>query len=387
MVALALGACVRLGPRTVYYQAAPAPVAYKATPAPAIIETAPKQAVIKAVRQTPITVAPITVAPVAVATLAPAPRNPTVWSRPATAPRLVRAVAERPTMAPTPIASKTTRSRGDSERSGRPMVTVRKGDTLYAIARRTQVPVSRLIQVNKLRAPYRIAPGQRLRLSQLAQLAVHTVRRGETLYSIARRYGADLQQLAKLNGIGRPFTLSVGKRLKVPPATRQKVAAALRPSPKSRALPKRVGKFTWPVVGRVISRFGAKQGGLKNDGINIAIKPGTGIRAAENGVVAYAGNELPGFGYLVLIRHTGGYTTAYAHSAEMLVKRGQRVRRGQVIAKAGSTGNVARTQLHFEIRQGTQAFDPIKFLGKPSLAALPRRVSRAASPGGRPGPG
>ncbi len=374
MVALTLGACVRAAPKTVYYQAAPAPITAKPAPTWTVSQTPPKPAVVQAARRASVTMA----------RLAPAPSNPVVRSEPATAPMLVRAVAERPTMAPTMIASKTARSGKQRDNTGWTTVTVRKGDTLYGIARRTRVPLGRLIDVNKLRKPYRIAPGQKLRLSPLA---VHTVRRGETLYSIARRYGADLQQLAKLNGIGRPFTLSVGKRLKVPPATRQKAAAALRPSPKSRPLPKRAGKFNWPVIGRVISRFGAKQGGLRNDGINIAVKPGTGIRAAENGVVAYAGNELPGFGNLLLIRHAGGFTTAYAHSARILVKRGQRVRRGQVIAKAGSTGNVARTQLHFEIRRGTQAFDPIKFLGKPALAALPQRVSRAASSGGRPGPG
>jgi murein DD-endopeptidase MepM/ murein hydrolase activator NlpD len=120
--------------------------------------------------------------------------------------------------------------------------------------------------------------------------------------------------------------------------------------------------FRWPVKGRVISEYGTKPNGLRNEGINISVPEGTGIRAAEGGIVAYAGNELKGYGNLVLIRHEGGWVTAYAHNRELFVKRGDTVRRGDVIAKAGQTGSVTSPQLHFEVRKGATAVDPMRFL-------------------------
>ncbi len=119
----------------------------------------------------------------------------------------------------------------------------------------------------------------------------------------------------------------------------------------------------WPVRGKVISEFGPKSGGLKNEGINISVPEGTSIRAAESGVVAYAGNELKGYGNLILVRHEGGYVTAYAHAKELIVKRGDKVKRGDVIAKAGQSGAVSSPQVHFEVRKGASALDPNKFLG------------------------
>jgi murein DD-endopeptidase MepM/ murein hydrolase activator NlpD len=112
------------------------------------------------------------------------------------------------------------------------------------------------------------------------------------------------------------------------------------------------------VRGRIIESFGARVGGLHNDGINIAARKGASIRAAENGVVAYTGNQLQGFGNLVLLKHAGGWMTAYAHSSIILVKRGDVVRRGQTIAKVGRTGNVSTPQLHFELRRGERAVNP-----------------------------
>ena len=109
--------------------------------------------------------------------------------------------------------------------------------------------------------------------------------------------------------------------------------------------------------GRVIQSFGQS-----GDGINIAVPEGTDVRAAENGVVAYAGNELKGYGNLVLIRHADGYVTAYAHAKDLNVKRGDTVKRGQVIATAGQTGNVTSPQLLFELRKGAQPVDPRPYL-------------------------
>jgi murein DD-endopeptidase MepM/ murein hydrolase activator NlpD len=123
------------------------------------------------------------------------------------------------------------------------------------------------------------------------------------------------------------------------------------------------GKFLWPVSGKIVSPFGPKEGGLHNDGINVAAPLGTPVRAAENGVVVYAGNELRGFGNLLLVRHADGWVSAYAHCDALLVKRGDQVKRGQVIARVGQTGSVGAPQLHFELRKSGQAVDPLNELG------------------------
>ena len=119
----------------------------------------------------------------------------------------------------------------------------------------------------------------------------------------------------------------------------------------------------WPVGGRITSGFGPKAGGLHNDGVNILAPAGTQVRAAAAGSVVYAGNEIRGFGNLVLIRHRNGLTTAYAHLDETLVKRGQKVRKGAPIATVGRSGGVTPAQLHFEIRRGRKALDPVRTLG------------------------
>jgi murein DD-endopeptidase MepM/ murein hydrolase activator NlpD len=117
--------------------------------------------------------------------------------------------------------------------------------------------------------------------------------------------------------------------------------------------------FRWPARGRVIAGYAGKGG---NEGINIAVPEGTPVKAAEGGVVAYAGSELKGYGNLVLIRHPNGYVSAYAHNGELAVKRGETVKRGQVVAKSGQTGNVNSPQLHFELRKGSTPVDPIPYL-------------------------
>jgi murein DD-endopeptidase MepM/ murein hydrolase activator NlpD len=123
------------------------------------------------------------------------------------------------------------------------------------------------------------------------------------------------------------------------------------------------GQFGWPVQGKIISKYGATADGLRNDGVNIAAPVGAPVVAAADGVVAYAGNELRGFGNMILIRHADGWVTAYAHNQSLTVKKGDAVKRGQTIARVGQTGNVTSPQLHFEIRKGTSAQDPMKYLG------------------------
>lgn len=239
-------------------------------------------------------------------------------------------------------------------------VVVRRGDTVYALARRYDRTARDIIDANDLEPPYTLFPGQRLRLNAPRY---HVVKRGDTGYGISRQYDVELTTLMRSNNLKAPYTLHVGQRLIIPgtPSTGQT-------SPPSRLVavpppPKRASsRFAWPVQGTVISRFGPKQGGRHNDGINIRAPMGAPVRAAENGVVAYAGSDLKGFGNLLLIRHDGGWVTAYGHNQTLLVKRGDTVKRGQVIAHVGDTGTTGGPQLHFEIRRGTKAVNPEQYL-------------------------
>jgi murein DD-endopeptidase MepM/ murein hydrolase activator NlpD len=205
-----------------------------------------------------------------------------------------------------------------------------------------------------------LSPGDRV---SLPTQAFYEVKKKDTLYSISRSHKTDVATLAKLNGLSKPFTISVGQRLQIPglkpaqPAVVQTSRPATKPT-KMPSAPKRVGRFLVPVKGAIISSFGPKDGGLHNDGINIAAREGAPIRAAENGVVVYTGNELRGYGNLLLIRHSGGWVTAYAHTSKFLVKPGAQVKQGDVVAEVGRTGNVDRPQLHFELRKGTRAVNP-----------------------------
>jgi murein DD-endopeptidase MepM/ murein hydrolase activator NlpD len=239
--------------------------------------------------------------------------------------------------------------------------------------------------------------------------AVHFVNRGDTLLSIARHNHIPVAELAKANGLAPQAKLKLGTRLTVPGAKTAAVAPLLQPAAVAVAQPvatlaappatkmaavtagplqtARLAQatakveepsaespvkaaeatgalptFRWPVRGKVITSYGAKTNGKSNDGINLAVPEGTPVKAAEDGVVAYSGNELKGYGNLVLVRHANGYVTAYAHASELLVKRGDTIKRGQIIAKSGQSGEVGSPQLHFEIRKGSTPVDPLQFL-------------------------
>jgi murein DD-endopeptidase MepM/ murein hydrolase activator NlpD len=144
----------------------------------------------------------------------------------------------------------------------------------------------------------------------------------------------------------------------IAPAPQPEAAKAPAPEPEQTASVS--GDFRWPARGRVIAGFGANGG---NEGINIAVPEGTPVKAAEAGTVTYAGSEVKGYGNLILVKHENGYVSAYAHNGSLNVKRGEQVKRGQVIATSGQTGNVTSPQLHFEIRKGASPVDPMKYLG------------------------
>jgi murein DD-endopeptidase MepM/ murein hydrolase activator NlpD len=258
------------------------------------------------------------------------------------------------------------------------------------VARRFAVPLRGVIDANALRPPYALRVGQVLRVPNPRR---HLVQAGDTVYGVARRYGAEPSQIVRLNRIAAPYTLAPGQKLTLPAPSQklalsapgrsgggQVLAKAAAPTPARLAAPAKAvaipappprasGKFLWPVRGRTIAGYGRKKNGLHNDGINIAAPRGAPVRAADNGVVAYVGNELRGFGNLILVKHAGGWVTAYAHTERFLVRRGQTVARGQEIARIGSSGNVATPQLHFEIRKGTRSVDPRRFLGPQRAAA------------------
>jgi murein DD-endopeptidase MepM/ murein hydrolase activator NlpD len=144
----------------------------------------------------------------------------------------------------------------------------------------------------------------------------------------------------------------------MPPQPQADVRIGSLPPVAESTAPRTSGRFEWPVMGRVISGYGPKPGGEHNDGINIAVPAGTPVRAAEDGTVVYADNELKGFGNLLLVRHKDRWMTAYAHLDRMAVKSGDKVKRGQTIGTVGATGTVDKPQLHFEVRRGTEALNP-----------------------------
>lgn len=253
-------------------------------------------------------------------------------------------------------------------------VKVAKGDTLYSIARRHNLPLKDLIECNHLRPPYNLRVGQVL---QLPTAQYHIVKRGDTLYSISRQYNVDVTTLSQKNNLKPPYTLNVGQKLvlsgTVSGSSRRSQNTSSSSwrssnSPKKYAVstyvpPKnRTAKFQWPVKGRIISNFGTIGKGRKNDGINISAPRGTAVKAADKGVVAYAGNELKGFGNLILIKHSDGWITAYAHNEKLLVRKGQKIIKGEKIATVGNTGGVNSPQLHFEVRAGKKAVDPRRYL-------------------------
>jgi murein DD-endopeptidase MepM/ murein hydrolase activator NlpD len=315
---------------------------------------------------------------------------------------------------------------------------VQKGETIYTVARRYGVENSALVRANNLPPPYRLEAGQVLNIpggtaqpmpttveastapasagASVAPAALPTdpVRRGVDSAPLAAPgrtsaapvTAAENHPVQTANASSAPITPSgavsapkapephaavepikpaapvaaAPEPIKVPARPASPVIEASANSSAATAgrnltapdvgLPSRDGRsFQWPLRGQIVSEFGAKSGGLHNDGINIAATQGAAVRASEAGTVVYAGNEVRGFGNLLLIRHADGWMTAYAHVDEMLVRRDDQVRRGQTIAKVGRTGNVTTPQLHFEIRRGTRSVNPREFL-QPETASL-----------------
>ncbi len=325
-----------------------------------------------------------------------------------------------------PAPCRRVRSRPLARRRRGTTIIVGTSDTLDLLAKRYNVSSAAILQANGYKGPRALSPGQQLIIPHQTAVAaapapavaapvskpvaaaaapatVHVVNHGDTLLSIAHRNHISVAELARANNLDQSAKLSLGMKLNVPGAKsaaaapagpvvatvpaavapakmaavgvpQQSVrmaqatanveepaaaeAPAVKPGEATGALP----TFRWPVRGKVITSYGAKTNGKSNDGINLAVPEGTPVKAAEDGVVAYSGNELKGYGNLVLVRHANGYVTAYAHASELLVKRGDTIKRGQIIAKSGQSGEVGSPQLHFEIRKGSSPVDPLQFL-------------------------
>ncbi|WP_119304227.1 peptidoglycan DD-metalloendopeptidase family protein [Dongia deserti] len=281
---------------------------------------------------------------------------------------------------------------------------VQKGDTVSGIAARQGVSVSALVQLNKLGPPYTLQIGQALVLPTsvdapgtvasapqpvalpggqqpkpfVPQGAAAVPTQSGNVAATPQPGGITSGGLPPLQGAAQPAPAQAT------PAPVQSAAptpkpfepsaptqtAQIEPPPAAKTVPsgdplptlRPDSPFIWPVDGKVISRFGPANDNLRNDGINIAAPVGAPVKASAAGVVAYAGNELRGFGNMVLLRHEDGWVTAYAHNSSLLVQKGEKVGQGQTIARVGSSGNVDTPQLHFELRQGTKAVDPLKVL-------------------------
>lgn len=267
--------------------------------------------------------------------------------------------------------------------------TIQRGDSLYAIAMRHKIKLAELQKVNGITNVRRVRPGTVIKVpgeaaeapavapiaalpapkagdSSTAQIPVASTEAGQQSSmapamqpTIINRpkvasLGSDKETMTDTPAAATPAPATAGK------ATADKVAA-VTPGPST---PASSSKLRWPAKGKITHSFGQRPDGTHNDGIDVSVPIGTEVHAAEAGEVAYVGSELKAYGNLVLVRHANGWVTAYAHNDNVLVKRGDKVKRGQVLAKAGKSGQVDQPTVHFELRQGKDPVDPLPFLEK-----------------------
>lgn len=242
--------------------------------------------------------------------------------------------------------------------------TVVKGDTLWSISRRYDVNMSTIISANNLKEISRLSIGQKLKLpitnmdiakaegydqEAAAEEIIYYVKKGESLWSISREYNVKLESIIAANNIKDASRISAGQQLRIPnvPGARSNIC-----------------NFIWPVRGRITSPYGMRVISGRKDfhaGIDIGGPTGTTIVAAESGRVSYAG-YMRGYGNVIILSHDGGYSTVYGHNSVNLVRKGQYVKRGSIIAKLGSTGNATGPHLHFEIRASGKPVNPLSYL-------------------------
>lgn len=215
--------------------------------------------------------------------------------------------------------------------------------------------------------------GESRSMGRVATSSSYVVKKGDTLYSLARSHAVTVQELAALNGIAKPEALQTGARLRLPVRKHAPLEPAAAPTPVAGS-PGPVADATagagshltpsymlqWPLKGVITSRFGSRSGHA-HDGIDIGAPPGTDVRAAADGEVVFA-DAHGGYGNVVILRHRHGLLTIYAHHERNLVRKGQEVHAGDPIARVGTTGKATGPHLHFEVRQGTRPQNPMRYL-------------------------
>jgi murein DD-endopeptidase MepM/ murein hydrolase activator NlpD len=296
--------------------------------------------------------------------------------------------------APAPVTS----SGGGWTAQGGTAITLSAGDSLNTISQRYGVPPSAILSANGLSSASQVAPGRQVvipvysasgqpvqvasrapspsaerapqpkfRLVDTSKPAVEKTERAQPSRTVAEKPKAPAPVKVATAEPSAPVAAPPPKAAEPalkpvqpqPAAQPQVTKASIQEPEQTASLAQPSADFRWPARGRVIAGFGANGG---NEGINIAVPEGTPVKATEAGTVTYAGSEVKGYGNLVLIRHDNGYISAYAHNGSLNVKRGEKVKRGQVIATSGQTGNVTSPQLHFELRKGQAPVDPIPYL-------------------------
>ena len=319
-------------------------------------------------------------------------------------------------------------------------ILVQKGDTLYSISKKNNIPLRDIIESNNLEPPYNLKVGTALKIPSAN---FHESRDGDTLYSISRMYDMKVNDVIALNNLKFPYSIYPGDKIKIMKKIDENkiisdkkteknpqniVETKIKPADKSKEITdkkhskeiekygfkpsevraeeinrrnnptdsrtaqniinptkneivetklsinkpidkdsikkiaNKANHFSWPVRGEIISKFGPKSAGLYNDGINIKAPEGKTVSASEDGIVAYVGNELKGYGNLVIIKHSGGWISAYAHLKNSTVERGQKIIKGQKIGNVGNSGKVKFPQLYFGLRKGRDAVNPENYL-------------------------
>ena len=253
----------------------------------------------------------------------------------------------------------------DKPQTSKKYVIVEAGDSIYSISKQYNVAMKDIIDENGLSAPFILPVGKKI---TLPTANFHVVKKGESLYSVSRLYGVSINEIAAKNSLSEPYQINEGQKLAIGTSVASNEASdepyRYKPEPKTVSHARSISKagFSWPLKGEVITAFGPRSGGLYNDGINIRAKSGDIVRSSQDGVVAYVGDELKGYGNLIIIKHDNEMITAYGHLQEAKVKRGDKVEQGQTIAYAGSSGNVNSVQLYFGLRKGRDAINPQIYL-------------------------
>ena len=263
----------------------------------------------------------------------------------------------------------------DSIKSKSKIIKIYDGDSLYSISKREGVSIRSIIEVNNLKPPFILYEGEEL---LIAISKFYIVKQGNTLWDIAKCYKVSVIDIRRLNNLKFKDKIDIGKKLFIPindeninlecnniskkyikPNNRRKNIG--NDEKKSNNITKNT-IYLWPAKGQILSKYGLLAKGLRNDGVNISANKGDPVFAVQSGKIVYTGNEIQAFGNLILIKHLDNKTTAYAHLEKIKVKKGQIVKKGEIIASIGNSGKVSTPQLHFEIRDSNGPLDPLKFL-------------------------